>query len=555
MKLILGALLLSLIAGVQTQAQNQIASDKTVDRIIAREKSVLETLKKFTPIAETYLQTLTPKDDTFVLSGDHYFLSEVHFGKQVYIEDFKPRGSVVLHYMKEVSNGILKLNNKEYVAAGFAAQVYPDPETFDRAHYRFVYLKREFLGEVRCAVFAVSPLNKHEAASFSGRIWVEDQDYTIVRFNGTLYNTVADRLAGEYYLHFDSWRVNTGPGLWVPALIYSEETNYPCCGLPKLPLRHFRFKAQTRIWGYKTQYPGSEEEFGQILIDPSAISDESSPQQLSPIQAQHAWERQSEDNVSDQLESVGLLAPSGEMEKTLNTVVNNLEVTNNLDIDPEIRCRVLLTSKLESFTVGHTIVVSRGLVDVLPNEATLAAILAHELAHIVQDKRVDTQFAFADRVMFEPRDTFKRMHFGQSVKEEDQATTKAVDLLKNSPYKDSIASVYEFFAILRSRANTIPALLKPSFGDNLLVEFASLKPLSSEVSKDNSALPLGSRAWVDPWRGQIDLIKSKGGGSNAKGDFKPFEVTPFMPYLRRRSLSAATLPADKPYISYATPTP
>jgi len=80
---------------------------------------------------------------------------------------------------------------------------------------------------------------------------------------------------------------------------------------------------------------------------------------------------------------MGLLAPQGDVDKVLETVVNNLEVINNLDIQPGVRCRVLLTSTLESFTIGHTIVLSRGLIDVVPDEASLATMRAHELAHIV----------------------------------------------------------------------------------------------------------------------------------------------------------------------------
>ncbi len=95
-----------------------------------------------------------------------------------------------------------------------------------------------------------------------------------------------------------------------------------------------------------------------------------------PVMAQRSWDRQAEDNVVDRLERLGLLAPEGEVDKVLETVVNNLEVTNNLDIQPEIRCRVLLTSTLESFTIGHTIVFSRGLIDVLPDEASLAMMVA-----------------------------------------------------------------------------------------------------------------------------------------------------------------------------------
>ena len=40
-------------------------------------------------------------------------------------------------------------------------------------------------------------------------------------------------------------------------------------------------------------------------------------------------------NVLDRLQRIGLLAPPGEIDKVLETVVNNLEVTNNLDISPK----------------------------------------------------------------------------------------------------------------------------------------------------------------------------------------------------------------------------
>jgi len=37
----------------------------------------------------------------------------------------------------------------------------------------------------------------------------------------------------------------------------------------------------------------------------------------------------------------------------LQNVVNNVMITNNLDIQPEVHCRVLMTTPLESFTIGH----------------------------------------------------------------------------------------------------------------------------------------------------------------------------------------------------------
>src|SRR5439155_1606287 len=147
-----------------------------------------------------------------------------------------------------------------------------------------------------------------------------------------------------------------------------------------------------------------EQELSKVLVESSAgVRDAETGNDYSPLQAERSWDHQAEDNVADRLERMGLLAPYGEVDKVLVTVVNNLEVTNNLDIQPDVRCRVLMTSTLESFTVGHTIVLSRGLIDVLPDEASLGAILAHELGHVVLGHRIDSQFAFFSRVRFDER--------------------------------------------------------------------------------------------------------------------------------------------------------
>src|SRR4029079_6421024 len=139
-------------------------------------------------------------------------------------------------------------------------------------------------------------------------------------------------------------------------------------------------------------------------------------------------------------EKAGLIAPSGEVNKVLETVISNLEITNDLNIVPEVRARVLMTSPLESFTIGHTIVLSRGLVDVLPDEASLAMVLAHELAHIALGHRLDTKFAFNDRMLFDDQYTFRLINVKRDEKEEEAANKKAEELLRNSPYKDKLGN-------------------------------------------------------------------------------------------------------------------
>ena len=80
-----------------------------------------------------------------------------------------------------------------------------DADGFDRQHYKFTYAGKEFLGEVRCVIFDVDPLPGAGKGRFAGRIWVEDQDYHIVRFNGAFTGSNAS----SFYFNFDSWRSNS----------------------------------------------------------------------------------------------------------------------------------------------------------------------------------------------------------------------------------------------------------------------------------------------------------------------------------------------------------
>src|SRR5206468_13070747 len=61
----------------------------------------------------------------------------------------------------------------------------------------------------------------------------------IVRFNGTY--TPHSRYS--YYLHFDSWRLNLQPGVWLPTYIYIEESGTK---RSSPPFHNLYFKAQTR---------------------------------------------------------------------------------------------------------------------------------------------------------------------------------------------------------------------------------------------------------------------------------------------------------------------
>ena len=414
------------------------------------------------------------------------------------------------------------------------------PDGFDRQHYQFDYVRREFLGEVRCVVFDITPLPKSGKGRFKGRVWADDQSFTIVRFNG-VYTPIAG--INAFNLHFDSWRLNVQPGLWLPAYIYSQESD----------LRDFfggdiRFKAQTRLWGYNLKNVGRQEEFSEMTIESPTIQDQAAQSQdRSPIEAQREWQHVAEINVLDRLQRIGLLAPPGEVDKVLETVVNNLEVTNNLDVQPEVHCRVLLTGTLEMFSIGHTIVLSRGLLDVLPDEASLATMLAQELADIIVTKPSTDQWGFNDTTNVTTTEALAHFSFKDSPAQIQMANAKALELLKNSPYKDKLASAGLFLKQLDAQSKNLPALINPHLGNrvSLSASLLSAAPTLDPTKIDQiSALPVGARIKLDPWNDHVELVKAKPIPLLSAREKMPFEVTPFMPFLTRYQKPGTGISAD-----------
>jgi len=507
--------------------------NEVIDRVVQREHFFIAQMRHLHPLVETYLQNLkTDRSGNDSIEKDNYFLGRLDMTDGPEDTSFMGQPG----FSRRMVNRLTGLYAMHFLPLGFAQMVVLDPD-FQKRSYNFNFVRREFLGEVRCLVIDVEPKKDASPGRFIGRIWVEDQDYNIVRFNGTY----SSRAGTDFYLHFDTWRLNLRSGMWVPAYIYSEESDFKY-GLAK----SLHFRAQTRLWGYDLKSINKNSEFTQILVDsPQSVKDQSEvAADATPVVAERLWERQAEDNAVERMQKIGLLAPPGEVDKILQTVVNNLLVTNNIDLQSDIRCRVLLTSPLESFTIGHTIVISRGLLDVLPDEASLAMIMAHELSHIVLGHKLDTKLAFNDRMFFPDENSFQRLDFKRRPSDEEAADTKAVELLKNSPYKDKLGSAGLFLTALHDRAPALPNLIRPHLGNGLAERkgirmselLASAPPMDPKRADQIAALPLGGRIKLDPWTDQVELSKAKPVALTSAREKMPFEITPFFPYLTRLSV-------------------
>ena len=549
------------------QAQASLAPpttmDQVVDRVIARENDLIKFLSPRTPIVETYLQNLTQDPQLGPIpQDDHYFLGRMDLSDSIDRSDYlqekvKGEGEGM---EKRLLGGLTKRFKFQYQPLGFSWMIFADRNNFDRQHYNFHYARREFLGDVRCLVFDLTPKKDAGRGRFLGRIWIEDQDFSIVRLNGTY----ARPSRNNYYYHMDSWRLNLIPGYWVPAYIYSEEGDFTAGAKNKIA-----FKAQTRMWGYNLKTGTANDELTQIRVD--SVKDETpSAQDASPLAAEREWQQQAEDNVLERLERAGLLAPEGDVDKILQTVVNNIEITNNIELPRPVRTRVLTTSPLETFSVGNTIVVSRGLIDVLPDEGSLAMVLSHELAHIVLGHNLGSQYAFNDRMLFSDEATYQNLGFKHIPEEEAAADKKAGEMLKASPYAQKLDSAGLFIKALQKRAPQLSALLQAHLGNNItengtvtrMAQLANSAPALDWNKLDQiAALPLGGRVKLNPWDDRVEIVKAQPVAITSARDKMPFEVTPFFPRLSRYSVAStpaattAAAPTTTATTADASPTP
>jgi hypothetical protein len=531
------------------------AQQKTLlQQAMAREQVTLHAIEKDTPVVQTYIQDLRPDPVLYqVPVSDNYSIARVDFGKGFSANPYEQKNSHhgffsgSLRYLKSLTKAFQITDNP----TGFMDMMFIDPRGFNFKNYSFAFVRQQFLGQIRTSVFDVRP-NPHTGnGRFFGRIWVEDDGGNIVRFNGTYTNNPNN--PGTRYYHFDSWRKNIQPGLWLPYAIYVEETHRTTSS------KSLALRGQTFYWGYSLKLPQQISQSESVDVE-NAQDESQNAADLSPLQAERKWVGEAQNNVLDRLQQAGLLAAPSPFDQVLETVVNNIAIGNNLNLPGPIHCRVMLTEPLESLAVGNTILLSKGLVDVLPNEEDLAAVLSFQLAQIILGHRIDTRYAFSDRLLFPDEAAFRRIDMNHSEADDATAAKEAVKLFDHSVYASKSGQVGLFFEQLVARESALKNLLKPRLGDSLvqpdgqpwLAAFMQGAPkLNMQDLQQIAALPLNSHLKIDPWNDQVETLNLHPAPLLSAADKMPFEITPIYfrlkPYQPPTSTQGATAnPQDNP---------
>jgi hypothetical protein len=531
-----------------TAAQNAL-----IDKAIVRESEVIKTLKERTPLVETYIQNMRPDPIMAqVPESDQHFLGRVDFGK-VIGDDAYARNDVKSEGKKKGVTGRFKGSlgfisglgdalHFQFQEDGFVRMLLMDDKDFNRQTYKFGFVRNEFIASVPTAVFDVEPTagssllgGDKRRGHFFGRIWVETRNGNVVRFDGDIAGSQKDY--AEYY-HFDSWRTNVQENLWLPNSIYVEETD------PKSPTKTLQFKAINHIWGYALKVPAKEAESTSLEVEGATDVSNDAPD-VSPLGAQRAWVQQAEDNVIERLYQAGLLDAPSEFDKTLEALASNILAYNNITVSRPIRVRTLLTEPLESLAVGNTIILSKSLIDttgVVTQDGAqqmgdLNAVLAFQIAHIILGHRLDTKYAFNDRLLFPDTSAFKRIPMHHTDADNTAAAKKAMELLNAKELVDGQKYFGLYLEQLRVRVKGLKALNEPMIGDGLVKSdtdntfwMQAIVPKGEKLDplnlKQEAAMPLSSYLRFDPWSDTLITKHSAFEPILGAADKMAFEVTP-----------------------------
>jgi hypothetical protein len=518
-----------------TAGQNEL-----IDKAIVREKDVIKALKERTPLVETYVQNMRP-DKTLIQvpESDQHFLGRVDFDKVIDDDTYKAGGQKKKGLFKQSSSflsGLSSVLRLTFHESGFVQMILMDSNGFDRQHYAFGFVRNEFLGSVPTSVFDVTPISgKRSVGRFFGRIWIERNNGNVVRFNGDFAGS--EQTISEYY-HFDSWRTNVQPDLWLPTAFYVEESD------PRSATKTLKFKAINHIWGYVLKVPnGAAENTSLDVVGATDVSNDA--QDVSPLGAQREWVKQAEDNVVERLFQAGLLDAPSDFDKTLSDLANNILIYNGIQLSRPIRVRTLLTEPLESMAIGNTIVLSKSLIDTTAivtqdgaqQMGNLNAALAFQLGHIVLGHRLDTKYAFSDSLLFPSTSVFSKIPMHHTDADNTAAAKKAIELLSAKELVDGQQYFGLYLQQLQQRAKPLRALTEPMIGDGMMKDdkehsfwLQALVPKGGKLDQANlkqqAAVPLSSFLRYDPWTDQVIAMHSAFEPLLMPADKMPFEVEP-----------------------------
>ena len=199
----------------------QLSPDEIIGRFTSRESELREVWKEYIYRQETKLQVIGPAG---TITGEFYQFSEFVFN------DAGNRSECILKAppstLGQAGLGMTPEDMKAFI------DLQPFALTREALSlYTLKYLGREKLDDLSTFVFEVTPKlladahelerarkQKLEGNRFQGKVWVDDQDFQIVKTAGKLVPEFRQR-----FPRFETYRENINGRYWLPTYTYGDD--------------------------------------------------------------------------------------------------------------------------------------------------------------------------------------------------------------------------------------------------------------------------------------------------------------------------------------------
>jgi hypothetical protein len=380
---------------------------------------------------------------------------------------------------------------------------------FDARHYVLRFIRYDSVNGMPVSIYETHSRGDYDG--FEGQVALDRQGY-VWRYIGS--RRAVDSLLSKWSGHwrrrrfvYSGWRARLRGGSLYTTDVFIQEI--PAPNSPP----QFSRRGRMRLWNFgKTR---AEQARAELEVVDGNDRPHGHSLGRSAEENERQWMRDVEDYVLEVLTRDGYLAPEGTFETSCAQIISNLLAVARFQepLDPPVRCRVLLSSRLDLRLLGHTMLISIGCLDTAGDEATVATILAHGLAEMAT-----RPVAITAKVAFVKRPALELLAALETKPSDEEAVDKtALALLSRSLYRSKLEQAGLFLDGINDVGPRLSTLMPRAFvghvGDTAGVlrqsEWMRQRPVYDPMRLGHfSALPLGSRMALNRETNQVDLLRA-----------------------------------------------
>lgn len=214
--------LLTLAAGVafslseRSMAQSSSSPDEVIKRAAANEQKLKAAVIEFSYRQEILVQTFGEANTVS---------SQLHRVSEWTYDNLGNRTERIIEYPNSPLTAALGVLQPDFKSLLGVDLFFLTPDSLSSYSIRFV--SRQKLDDLNTYLFDIEPADQKNAPKrdkgdhpFKGKVWIDDQDFQIVRVEGRAV-TAKDEAAR--FPKFECYRENVESGVWLPSLVYARD--------------------------------------------------------------------------------------------------------------------------------------------------------------------------------------------------------------------------------------------------------------------------------------------------------------------------------------------